>query len=131
MTHDNPVSIKGVVALGRKVVLLRNDRDEWELPGGRPEPGESEHATLIREIREETGLDVDVVERLDAWAYEVLPGRIVDIVAWGCVAAIGVAPKPSGEHCEVRLFATRDLAPLRLHDGYRRVIERWMKARTG
>ncbi len=121
-----PVSIKGVVAVGPSVVLLRNDRDEWELPGGRPEPGESERATLAREIREETGLDVDIVERLEAWAYEVLPGRVVEIVAWGCVAAIGAVPRPSVEHREVGLFATRDLAALRLDDGYRRAIARWM-----
>src|SRR6185369_13602359 len=29
-----PVSIKGVCLVGGKVVLLKNERDEWELPGG-------------------------------------------------------------------------------------------------
>ncbi|MBB4907559.1 NUDIX domain-containing protein [Actinophytocola algeriensis] len=36
-----PVSIKGVVIHADKVLLLRNDRDEWELPGGRLEIGET------------------------------------------------------------------------------------------
>lgn len=36
-----PVSIKGVVVSDDRVLLLKNDRDEWELPGGRIELGES------------------------------------------------------------------------------------------
>ena len=36
-----PVSIKGVVIRGDKVILLRNERDEWELPGGKLELSES------------------------------------------------------------------------------------------
>jgi 8-oxo-dGTP pyrophosphatase MutT (NUDIX family) len=35
-----PVSAKGVVVRDGEVVLLRNERDEWELPGGRLELGE-------------------------------------------------------------------------------------------
>ena len=30
-----PVSIKGVLVEAGRVVLLENERDEWELPGGR------------------------------------------------------------------------------------------------
>ena len=30
-----PVSVKGVVIREGKVILLRNERDEWELPGGK------------------------------------------------------------------------------------------------
>ena len=36
-----PVSIKGVLVEAGRVVLLENDRDEWELPGGRLEPGKA------------------------------------------------------------------------------------------
>jgi 8-oxo-dGTP pyrophosphatase MutT (NUDIX family) len=36
-----PVSIKGVLMDGDRVVLLENERREWELPGGRLEPGEA------------------------------------------------------------------------------------------
>ncbi|MGH7023898.1 MAG: NUDIX domain-containing protein [Caulobacteraceae bacterium] len=41
-----PVSIKGVLLVEGKVVLLKNSRDEWELPGGRVDPGESHEQTL-------------------------------------------------------------------------------------
>lgn len=36
----------------------------WEFPGGRVEPGESPEACLVREVREELGVDVRVGERL-------------------------------------------------------------------
>jgi hypothetical protein len=33
--HLFPVSVKGVVVRDGRVLLLRNERDEWELPGGK------------------------------------------------------------------------------------------------
>lgn len=38
-----------------------NTVSSWALPGGRAEPGELLHETLIREVKEETGLDVTEV----------------------------------------------------------------------
>jgi len=38
--HLFPVSVKGVVVRDGRVLLLRNERDEWELPGGKLDLGE-------------------------------------------------------------------------------------------
>jgi 8-oxo-dGTP pyrophosphatase MutT (NUDIX family) len=47
-----PVSVKGVVFNKRgEVLLLKNPREEWELLGGRLEPGESPQECLMREIQ--------------------------------------------------------------------------------
>jgi len=51
------------VAPPEVLLAVRSDLVGWELPGGTPEPGEDLEATLIREVREETGLEVEV-ERL-------------------------------------------------------------------
>ncbi len=48
-----PVTVKVVLIRGGKVILLRNDRDEWELPGGKLELSESPTVFLAREIAEE------------------------------------------------------------------------------
>jgi 8-oxo-dGTP pyrophosphatase MutT (NUDIX family) len=45
-----PVAIKGVVTIDGRICLLFNERDEWELPGGKLEPGESPQTCLAREI---------------------------------------------------------------------------------
>jgi len=44
-----------------RVLLVRED-DQWLAPGGKVEPGETLDAALVREVREETGVDVTVAD---------------------------------------------------------------------
>ena len=123
--NGHPVSVKGVLFIDRQVLLLRNDRDEWELPGGRPEAGETWPQALQREIREEANLAVAVRDLLAEWPYEVIPGRFVWIAAYGCRVETASTPNVSDEHSELRFFPLRELDGLRLYNGYRRVIDQW------
>lgn len=79
-----PISVKGVLVHEGRVLLLLNERDEWDLPGGRPDPGETFPQALKREVREETGLAAEVGAALDEHLFEVLPGRVVRIVPFAC-----------------------------------------------
>jgi 8-oxo-dGTP diphosphatase len=36
----------------------------WALPGGRVDPGETVEQTIVREVKEETGLDVAIVHKI-------------------------------------------------------------------
>src|SRR5471032_1108300 len=81
-TH--PLSVKGVVIHDGRVLLLLNERGEWDLPGGRPDLGEDHRAALKREVREEAGLEVTVGAALEGHLFEVLPGRSVRIEAFAC-----------------------------------------------
>jgi 8-oxo-dGTP pyrophosphatase MutT (NUDIX family) len=49
---------------GRVLLAVRGDLRGWELPGGAPQPGESDTAALAREVREETGLEVEILRRV-------------------------------------------------------------------
>jgi 8-oxo-dGTP diphosphatase len=55
------VSVAGVIVddRGRALLIQRRDNHRWEPPGGVLEPGETIHDGLRREVREETGLDVE------------------------------------------------------------------------
>ena len=73
-----------IVIRNRSVLLLHRAQssDDWVLPGGTPRPGESMAACARREVREETGLQVD--PRRVAFVLEVVGPdsgpRTVDIV---------------------------------------------------
>jgi len=93
-----PLSVKGVLVHAGRVLLLLNERGEWDLPGGRPDPGEDDRAALKREMREETGLEVDVGAALDVQLFEVLPGRFVRILPFACRLVGGGDVVLSQEH---------------------------------
>ena len=54
----------------------RRDRDivTWTLPKGTPDPGETREETALREVREETGLDVRISGPLDSIEYWFVQG---------------------------------------------------------
>jgi 8-oxo-dGTP diphosphatase len=97
-----PISIKGVLTREKQVLLLLNERGEWDLPGGRPAPGEDHRAALKREVLEETGLDVEVGTLLGEHLFEVLPGRFVRIAAYACTVTGASTVALSSEHLAMR-----------------------------
>ncbi len=126
-----PVSIKGVMAIDGRIPLLFNERQEWELPGGRLEPGEQPERALVREIAEEMGLDVACGPILDCWLYDVLDqgrsrGQVL-IVTYACRLLRPGVPAVSSEHKELRLFAPQFIDRLPMPAGYLASIRRFLE----
>jgi 8-oxo-dGTP pyrophosphatase MutT (NUDIX family) len=119
-----PVSIKGVLILDGRVVLVKNARDEWELPGGRPDAGEEHAQTLRREFLEELSVSVAVGRQVDSYVFEVVPGREVRIVTYECALDGAFAPSISDEHSEYCLWSAERLSEIDLPAGYRASVQR-------
>ena len=127
--REPPLSIKGVLIRDGHVLLLLNARGEWDLPGGRPEPGEDHRTALRREILEEIGLAVEVGAGLGEHLFEVLPGRFVRIVAFACRLRTHAEVALSAEHLVACWFPVEQLGDgmiegHRLPTGYLEAVRR-------
>ena len=124
-TRAFPVSVKGVLVRDGRVLLLKNEREEWELPGGKLELGEEPRVCVVREITEETGLRVTAGPILDAWQYHIREGSDVLIVTYGCYPDGTESPRLSSEHKEIGFFTEAEVADLCMPAGYMQSIRSW------
>ena len=120
-----PVSVKGIVVRDGAVVLVRNRRDEWELPGGKLELGESPERCVAREIEEELALEVEPVALVDSWVYTIVPGTHVLVLTYGCTERVVREAVRSDEHTRLEWFGLDAVAPLHMPEGYKSSIARW------
>jgi ADP-ribose pyrophosphatase YjhB (NUDIX family) len=70
--------VTGVVIEDGRILLLNQDADggrSWSLPGGKLEDGETLAVALVRELKEETGLDVEPGRLL--YVCDHLPAQVV------------------------------------------------------
>ncbi|SDE70123.1 NUDIX hydrolase [Auraticoccus monumenti] len=87
MAKERYIPAAGAVVLrpgadGPEVCVVHRPRyDDWSLPKGKERPGESGPEAAVREVREETGLDVRLDVRLDSQRYAV-PGGDKQVFWW-------------------------------------------------
>ena len=71
------IVLGGVVIKKGKILILQRHKDEdvypnmWELPSGKREPLEPSEDSLIREIKEEAGLDVKIIMPFFVFDYQI------------------------------------------------------------
>ena len=95
----------------KKIILVkRRDLPVWVLPGGGLDEGEDPKKGVIREVEEETGLEVQIVRQIAE--YHPVNKLTQKTYFFECVA-IGGEPKSSSESKEVAFFPL-DQLPSRL-----------------
>lgn len=68
------VLVGGAIIKDNKVLLLKRTQDKkflpgyYDVPGGKVDPGEDPNDTIIREVKEETDLDVEIVRPYNVWS---------------------------------------------------------------
>lgn len=101
---------------GRVLLQRRSDNGHWNLPGGRLELGESLAAACARELREETGLEVEVLRLVGVYSDPAITtvgyadGNVVQYVValFECRAAGGTL-QPDDESADLGWFDPRAL----------------------
>ena len=75
-----PVSIKAIIIDDHKILCLKNERNEWDLPGGKIKINEDIEECLIREVKEEVNLEVNNLKILKPFNIKVNDVPVVIIV---------------------------------------------------
>ncbi len=122
-------SVVAFDAAGRILLQRRTDNDQWALPGGVMQPGETIAMTAVRETKEETAVDVEVTGLVGIYTD---PNHVIaykngevrqefNICFRG--RALTSTPRPSSESIDVRFVGRPDLDGLAMHPTTRLRIE--------
>jgi 8-oxo-dGTP diphosphatase len=84
------IAVKSFIVKDGKVLLIRRSNltkhkpGQWDIPGGRLEPGENPFDGLTRETMEETGLDIEIVAPLYIDYFRRDDGQQITMIIFLC-----------------------------------------------
>jgi 8-oxo-dGTP pyrophosphatase MutT (NUDIX family) len=129
------VSAVVVNEAGELLLQRRSDNGFWALPGGAVELGESAGQAIVREVKEETGVDVEPTGIVGIYSdpnhiIEFSDGEVRQQFSVCFVARpVGGVPAPSDESTAVRFVAPAELEGLAMHPAQRLRIRHFLERR--
>jgi 8-oxo-dGTP diphosphatase len=121
--------VGGVITDSRgRLLLIKRGHEPgaglWSLPGGRIEPGETDAEALVREMREETGLEVEPGPLLGAVQRPTADGGVLDIRDYAATVTRGILT-PGDDAADTRWVSEADLYTLAITDGLVEALTSW------
>ena len=118
---------------GRCLLLRRSNGCKahvgtWEWPGGKADPGETFDVAVLREVREETGLEIELTGVAGAFHIEMAQQHLAVL----CLEAeqAGGTFCLSEEHDQSDWAPMQDLLKWNLTDGFRQFAQSYIKHLT-
>jgi len=126
--YQNPVPGVGVIIeMEGGVVLVKRGgqvkKGRWALPSGYIEADESVEEAAVRESREETGLDVELIDLLGIYSFPEGPPSS-GIIVFYRARPTGGALRAGDDAEDVRVFAPEDVPPMPFRT-HREAFQRW------
>ena len=119
------VSVKGIFFIDNKVILLKNERDEWDLPGGKLKRNENIQECLQREMEEELNIVVQVDKLLDVTKLTIMNTIDVLVMVFLCSTDCSIQQlKISVENFGVDCFDPTLLKELKMEPVYKQMIQK-------
>ena len=128
-THVIPCVGAVIMDPAGRLLLIRRGHEPgkglWSIPGGRIEPGESDEAALVREVREETGLVVTAGRLIGAVRRPAgASGAVLDIRDYAADVTGGTLV--AGDDADAHTASSAaDLDSLPLTDGLLEALRSW------
>jgi ADP-ribose pyrophosphatase YjhB (NUDIX family) len=131
-------SVTAIVRNERGEILLvhKTDNDLWALPGGGMDVGEYMADTVVREVQEETGIEVEVTGVVGIYtnpkhvmAYDDGEVRQQCSICF-ITKMLGGRPRTSSETSEVRFVEPSELHALPIHPSMRLRIDHYFERRS-
>ena len=115
MSQERPIlAVGAIVVRDGSLLLVRRGRDPgrglWSLPGGRVEAGESLSEAVRREVKEETGVDVEVGDL--AGVFEVRDPTHLVVLDYFAVAQADQAPRAGTDADDARWVPYEEMAAI-------------------
>jgi len=109
---DFGVAVKAFIVNQDKLLLIKRRKGdvhkpgEWDIPGGRLEPGENPFDGLRREAKEEVGLDIDIAAPLEVHHFTRDDGQKITMLIFVC-KSWSEKVKLSQEHTDYKWVAPK------------------------
>lgn len=123
------LTVRGIIKNNDGKILIvkrhpksRTDPKMWELPGGKVEKGEHFTDALVREIKEETNLDVDVGDFAEAIQNDYIHKRTVQLMMY--LENVEGNVKISEEHTDWMWASLEDVKQLEISTSFKKMLKK-------